>query len=268
MRSKEIKQGTHTYRNEHFATIGELLQTLKTSPTNAVFTGHTLGSKTTSRPYWYGTANYLEAYKLLTEGWIPEAEKLAKKVPIKTVSSNVSKSRPQYSVVGSQASVPRYLQGIPTNMIDRRPQIQKQKIISLYKSLSYAAFYTTEQIEQEGIKALQIIQLLENKGYRVKLTMFWSVTANYDTATLSVTIKQPDERLALSKMAFPLIHPSMLRRICFNWLETSPSVQNSGFTYGYGRPDTDVFRKFLGKGEYLIPESIADVDQYLKGLDL
>ena len=44
--------------------------------------------------------------------------------------------------------------------------------------------------------------------------------------------KQPFDIL---KLCFPLVHPSMLRRLSFAWLERSPLVYHDSFTCGYGK---------------------------------
>src|SRR5699024_11437952 len=64
-----------------------------------------------------------------------------------------------------------------------------------------------------------------------------------------------NEKLNISKLAFPLVNPSMLRRLFFRFIEVYPNVTNS-FVCGYGRPaDSDEIRKIF-KNEYLLPNFI------------
>ncbi len=53
-----------------------------------------------------------------------------------------------------------------------------------------------------------------------------------------VTMKEFSQNLNLLKLAFPLIHPSMLRRISFRYLETMPAMKDTNYTNGYGYPLT------------------------------
>jgi hypothetical protein len=256
----------YTYKVETFEDISDLISTLKSRPYNS----NVMRGQSCSTDFcldgWSGTKTYDEAMDLLTKGWTPESEKLTKKVPIKSISSNVKNSRPSYGVVGYQASVPRYLQGIPTSMVNRKPDVKKQKIITLYKSLSYNAGWSSEEIEIEGAKALQIIQALEGQGFRVKMNMAWMDKSGYEVVALLVCVKKPEERFSLAKMAFPLVHTSMLRRIGFKWLETNPNLTDYGFRGGYGRPYDFGLPAILEKNAYLLPHKIDDVAKFVESI--
>jgi hypothetical protein len=266
MNYKEIQQGTYSYKLDMFDSIGDLISTINSRPSNQFFLGEHLSSQKFSTDRWSGTATYSEAAKLLETGWSPEAEKLAKRIPVQTVSANVKNSRQCYSVVGYQASVPRYLQGIPTSMITRTPDVKKQKIITLNKDLSYAAYWSAQQIEEEGIKALQVIQALEGRGYRVKMNMIFLTNSSTEVLGSVLCVKKPEERMSLIKIAFPLAHPGMLRRMMFRWLETNPNMTKRGYIYGYGMPVGHRYIDLCGKGEYLIPTQINNVEKFVEDI--
>jgi hypothetical protein len=217
-----------------------------------------LGSETNSYEF-AKTRSFKQALELLNKGWIPESEKLNEKLPLITKHDNSYQSKSVYSVVGSTPSVPRYLQGIPTNMITRVPHIQKQKIVVINKSLGYSAAWSTQEIERESIKALQLIQILEQKGYRVKLNIVLK-SQRREKVQCKVCIKKPDERFSLSKMAFPLVHPSMLRRLMFRWIEIIPTLTDMEFHFSYGTPATPE----VPEKEYLLPHSIANIKEFIK----
>lgn len=157
----ETKIPSRVHRHHHFDTISELLSYINNTPVSDIFSSRHQSSHNRGDSYWYGTSSFEEALTLLQQGWCPEAQKLSENVPIKTTPSQFNSQRPTHSVVGYQASVPRYLQGIPTNMITSKPTPKKQKIVVLYKSISYNSNISTQEIECEGVKALQIIQALE-----------------------------------------------------------------------------------------------------------
>jgi len=257
----ERQIGRDTIKMEEFGSIGEFLSTIHSRSLNSVFDdGNELASQRKGRADWSGTDDYPEALDLLEKGWSIEAQTLAKAVPIaqKTQMGASQRHKPVYSVVGGQASVPRYLQGIPTNMIDRKAIPMKHKILVLNKSMTYAAKTNVERIRQEGIKTLRIIQTLEARGYRTKLFIVFSTTEGYETNAVRICIKRPEERLSLQKIAFPMVHPAMLRRIGFRWLETAPNLKDSKYRWGYGTPDFASLMDVLDRKEIMLPGFLPD----------
>lgn len=257
-----------TYKMQEFMSIGELTNYLKETPTNEHFKGSSLSSHRRNDYRFFGTNDYQEAHQLLHTGWKAYAEKITKRIPVQTTQAPAQRTKQIYSVVGGQASVPRYLQGIPTNMIDRQRFPSKQKVIVINRDISYAAMVSTHKIEEEGIKALQLIQGLENKGFRVKLNLYWMSKEGNECVAFKVTVKKPEERLSLIKVAFPIAHPSMLRRIGFRWIEVMPTLTNFRFTYGYGVPSGREMKKLVPSTEFMIPNFIENVDEFINKLGL
>lgn len=217
---------------------------------------------------WYMSRDYAYAEHLFTHGWDTAAEKMAQKVKLTVATPQpVRTSKPAFGVVGSQASVPRYLQGIPTSMVSRQITYSKQKVVTITKGISYSGWWTSQAILEESIKALQIIQSLESAGKRVRLNVMVATTKGNKHSICKVCVKQPDERLNISKMSFALAHPSMLRRFFFKWIEVDP-FRTFDLGYGYGAPSSASIRKLaMDENEYYIPEKIADVDQTIKDIE-
>ena len=190
------------------------------------------------------TSNFDQASKMFKDGWQDKAATLTQKLKTAMAAATpVQRPRPAYNVQGYQASVPRYLQGLPDSMITKKNVPVKQKVVELTKAISYTADVTPEQIEEQSIKCLMIVERLESLGYRVILNV---IRANWDFSgpkghkvrhleVAKVRIKSAAERLNISKVAFPLVHPSMLRRLMFRYTEVSPTVPKS-FVDGYGCP--------------------------------
>ena len=255
-----------------YNSLNEFLTDITSKPNNRFF-----ASRHESEAYespdrsmkWYNTSNFTEATQLLTHGWDAAAGKLAAKVKLTNATSTaVRSSKPAYGVVGSQASVPRYLQGIPTNMVSRQMTYAKQKVVTITKGIAYNWRWSPEAILAECVKALQIIQSMENGGQRVRLNVLWCISDRAGThhTACKVCVKHPDERLNLSKMAFALAHPSMVRRMFFKWLETDTFTEYDMGDY-YGRPSIQPIKdKVLGENEYYIPEEINDMDALIAQL--
>lgn len=265
---KRYKDGKDLFITE-FSSIGEFISTINSLPNNRFFEGRELTSqrKENNDDGWCKSCDYSRATYLLTHGWDSAAKQMAQKVKLTdTVAAPVRTTKSVYSVIGSQASVPRYLQGIPTNMISRQTTYAKQKVITVTKGISYSGWWTSEDIMKESIKALELIQSLETSGQRVRLNVMLATGINNKNAIYKVCVKQPDERLNISKMAFALAHPSMLRRFFFRCIETDPFIKFD-LTSSYGFPSSlPIKERALAENEYYIPEKIENMNALIEQL--
>jgi len=273
-----ITSDNYNFKVQNFASIYDFTSYLDSATLSPIFKYEDLDS--IARDYnggWSGTKTYEEAQELLSHGWLPEAAALAKKVPLSSTLSTAAKRTNIYSTVGFQASVPRYLQGIPSNMINQHRTVQKQKIIILNRSIAFNSNWSAAKIEAEGVKALQVVKALEGNGFRVKLNVValhyvssWSGgyggKTQHDVAAMTICIKKPDEPLNISKIAFPMAHPAMLRRLDFKWLESFQEFTNKDITSGYGSAEVRLYSKIMPKGEHLMPNEIGDIERYVKSL--
>lgn len=139
-------------------------------------------------------------------------------------------------VVGFMPNVPNYVIGIPTNMIRDNRNIINSKVINIFISISAAWHISKEDIKERCAKYVAAINILEEQGYRCNVYT-GAVGTNRDRIynLLVIKIKSDREPLNLTKMAFPLAHPSMLRRLKFRWMETIPL----DFGPGYGQSVTN-----------------------------
>lgn len=244
--------GSKTNYVREFKNLNEFEQYITNTPLNETFRWEKLASVTGS----YGfteTHNYNEATKLFKNGWDTMAQKLTQKLNViknQVVDAQVQKI--MYDVVGFQASVPRYLQGIPTNMVNKKLVPVKQRVITLNKDISYNCGITTEQIIEASIQTLQLIKKIEAQGIRVNLNLIWGAQAGNTKEVVKIRLKSANERLNISKLAFPLVHPSMLRRLLFRYLEVAPTITKS-YTWGYGAPLDGSQLKTYCKDEYVLP---------------
>lgn len=210
------------------------------------------------------TKSFEESVSLMKNGWEDMAQNLTKK--LKVIENEVqpsTKRKTVYDVAGYQCSVPRYLQGLPNSMVRTTNIPAKQKIITVTKSIDYNGGTTTEEIVQESVKALQVVKKLEAQGYRINLNVAVGTNKSINSSSdgrflLKIRIKNASERLNVSKLAFPLVHPSMLRRLIFRWIEVYPKITKE-FVGNYGYPTRDEAMKQALNGEYLLPAFMKDV---------
>ena len=247
---KEIKHNKTVTRE--FTSVNEFESYITNSPLNAVFRWEELSSVKGTQSFTQ-TKSYEEATDLFKNGWDSMAQNITHQLNVKkcqTLDTHVQKV--MFDVVGFQASVPRYLQGIPTNMVNKKLVPIKQKVITLNKDISYNAMTSTRDIIDASIQTLQLIKKIEAQGIRVNLNLIFGAKADKNTEVVKIRLKSANERLNISKLAFPLVHPSMLRRLLFRYIEVAPTV-TKGFKWGYGYPLDGSQLKAYCKDEYVLP---------------
>ena len=232
MKLSKINSNGYKIYMEEYNSISEFVQTINSRSQNPEMTSK---QSDTGGFSFTGTNDYNEAESLLLHGWTEESEKLNEMLKLKALKEKSVKNT--YDVAGFQCSVPRYLQGIPTNMINQKVVTKKQKVITITKNISYSAHVRKETIEKESVKVLQLVNNLEKQGYRVILNVTMIVKSNRENIILcnKVRSKNASERLNLSKVSFPMVHSSYLRRIMFRWIETFEYTTKS-FNNNYGVP--------------------------------
>lgn len=216
---------------------------------------------------WYGTGSFDEAVMIATEGWTECANRLTKQLNFQIKKMEGDKTMKMFlSQVGYQPIVPLYLNGCPNNMMNMKLDVKKQKVITIVKSVGYRGGVSAKQIEEESIKTLMLVTMLERKGYRVNLYTLNGYRAYHKNYYCKVKIKGASERLNISKIAFPLVHPSMLRRLNFRFREVVARTDIGGSLYT--KKDN---MPAIKKGEIFIPsfmkmtvdqiKDISDVEQ-------
>lgn len=202
------------------------------------------------------TYTFEEATQLFKNGWQDMSEKLNQRLKVELGKmEKVMVAKNTLSVQGYQPIVPLYLNGIPANMISKQMKPMKQKVITLNKSITYSGAVSTEKMVEEGIKALAIVKKLENQHYRCNLNIILGTEEYSKGYTIKVRIKSANERLNINKLTFPLVHPSMLRRLFFRFIEVYPGVPSS-FRCGYGRPTEPRYLREAFPDEILLPQFI------------
>lgn len=253
-----------------FKSIREFEQFITETPTNKVFkNSYSLSSKDTN--HWTvdftRTKSFEEAIDLLHNGWTDKAKELTKRLKaVERDMAPIMKQQRCISVAGYQPIVPLFLAGQPANMVGTRMQPVKQKVVTLVKSISYNGNIEPEEWTEQGLKALAVVKKLEANGLRVNIDI---VRGGYDPDNNSngiacrVRVKNANERLNVSKLAFTMCHPSIQRRLMFRFTETYDKV-TSGYRSTYGMTfTTSDWKKVLDqKREYLLPSFInGDVDK-------
>ena len=260
------------YKVVSFNSLGEFADYITTTETNAAFQGARLSSYEGDE--WFTkTASFEDAMKLFRDGWSVQAQDLVIKLAKAEKKAQAqSVNRRCYDVAGGFVSVPRYIQGKPNCMIRMKKQQIKQRVINLYKSVDYTGSTSADTIIEESVKAMQIIKRVESLGYRVNLFITMGIRTHSDTykTIVNVKLKDASEKLNVSKLAFPLAHPSMLRRLMFRFTEVSPFTNSKKFNWNYGYVASDRYMReslCTDKGSYFLPSFIYCDTAKISSLD-
>ena len=207
------------------------------------------------------TNSFEEAVALMKKGWTEMAQQMTQKLKATPDMELIHQMRTVIGVAGFQPIVPLYLAGVPTNMVSKQMVPIKQKVINVTKSVDYSGSVSSDKIVEESIKAMQIVKKLESQGYRVNLYITLGSFTGGTEIVCKVKVKGANEKLNVSKLAFPLAHPSMLRRLLFRWIEVIPNVTKS-FIGNYGSPATYSQLKKAFPNDVVLPAIFkCDIDE-------
>lgn len=242
-----------------FSSLEDFYKYITNTPLNDTFKFERLSSVTADESFC-GTKSFEEAVELFKNGWSEMSERLSNRLKAEGKFEPTMTYRNVQSVQGYHPIVPLYLMGIPNNMITKKMVPMKQKVVTLNKSLDYSARVKTEQIVEESIKAFRIIQKLESQNYRVNLNLVIGASGSMWNSSgekyfIKIRLKSANEKLNISKLSFPLVHPSMLRRLYFRFIEVHPPVSKS-FLHGYGSPQSPQILRSIWPDDILLPQFI------------
>lgn len=251
-----------------FDSIHEFIQYIETTDKNWYFRNREAHSTRLGAAIqnWTGTKSYEQALDYMKNGWSFMAEKLQKEIPnVKDDKDVVKEYKNIIQQCGYQAIVPLYLNGIPNNMINKQLKPVKQKVITITKTFAVSCDVSQDMIVKESIKCFQIIKKIEASGIRVNLNVILG-SAN---TICKIRLKSAGERLNISKLAFPLVNPSMYRRLFLRFLEVHPDIDfKASMLSAYGIPASLVdFKMVCDKSEIVLPTilmSIGDSKQIEK----
>ncbi len=133
---------------------------------------------------------------------------------------------------GFRPSVQKYLMGNPKSMyqLTRKENYQFLDILFMVTARNGE---TRNQILNRGIITLELIQLLEQMGYRINLDFVDASFVDQEYIYNQLNIKKAREKLDTHICYFPMCHPAFLRRILFRVKETMP-VTNPHWDKSYG----------------------------------
>lgn len=264
---------------EEFRNFDQLLSILNSRPNNQYMVNDH-ESRTNSKDF-SGTANWEEACQMLATGYLDVIRKLKKNIAQQNKLNSkfveeIDRPRPYIGVQGYCPCVPNAIRNIPQSMIniDRKPM--KRKTLHILYSFGGSCMETTDWFINAGTALLSAVDIIEKGGIQTKIDLNFFPSFEGDEMTFpTICIKNYGERYSVQKISFPLVHPSIFRRIGFKWLETSPDISRRFYNYGRS-PQYDKLEEALDIQDpatylistYWINEHDCSVEQILKKFEV
>lgn len=223
---------------KEFGGTGELSRHLENAITQEYFKGCAAGIEENDyRTEFTGTKTFKQANDFLNFGCI-ELQKRIEKAGVATMRARLNSfqnRRKVFStVVGFAPNVPAYLAGTPNSMINVRQIRVRQRVLNFMYNTSVSWTVSAESIVKAAANVVSAIMIIEAGGVRVNV---WTGEALKEDGCPDCLwlckIKDSTQRMDTLKMAYPIAHPSMLRRHWFRLLETTENVPSS-YVNGYG----------------------------------
>ena len=140
------------------------------------------------------------------------------------------------SVVGFAPHVPNYIAGVPTSMINARTKKIKQKIVTIAYDIQAGCDEKASDMIKAAAEFVSACMMIEAQGIRLNIyAVRVCESTESDKMSYNLTaikIKESGQQFDTLKMVYPLIHPSMLRRHIFRYMEVTEGLDD--FCFGYG----------------------------------
>ena len=165
----------------------------------------------------------------------------------KQINHAIRRTQLKQDFLGFAPNVPLYLAGHPKNMINVDPveRVKKPLPIHLRFNVAISANKSKQTIQKRGLAFLCLFEMLEQFGCDVDLQLSQCAKSNCFHLFYTIPILKKGEPVNISKLYFPLVHPSFLRRLCFAFEERCEDLEDRQYWFGgYGTPEhlSDFFK--------------------------
>lgn len=202
-----------------------------------------------------------DAIKLSKKGCEDIIKDIDLVLDLKRHYSRIKSKKDTNDTIGFMPNVPLYLSGLPNCMINKKEYYKRNtsKVINAYINTTFPYDWTTEEIiNTQSMKIKQLLELQE-QGYKINTYAFSSIVfpilhqRSFDLMIFSVKIKDSNDYLNISRLSYPLCHPSFLRRhmskCCEIYVDENKYFSLSG--YGSTFTNKDVLKQKLNS-DYIL----------------
>jgi hypothetical protein len=200
-----------------------------------------------------GTKNMQEAIALARGGWESGATQASKLMDKIRANHPIQLKKVKYDVVGSVPNVARAIAGNPLNM--RCPDITKasrRPIITFLSDICASAHHDSSEFINRAAAVAAVIEQVEAAGYATDVIVFSkSHNGNRINTCSWIQVKNSNQPVDISRIAFGLGHTSMFRRFIFAEEGYHSITQSLG--HGLGCVGTLERKGLTEKNMYVIP---------------
>ena len=217
---------------------------------------------------FYGTPDRETAFDLARYGWAEGRHLLAKacaQMPKAAARVRVM----EWDVAGAYPDPVRASAGAPDCMVSGGDTVERPtQIIRVVVSLATPWTTSLREYINRGAAILSAIEAAELNGYPVQVEAEETAHSCGKGISCTIVLKHAGHLSDLDSLAFFLIHPSALRRVCFSLLETEHDLLH--MQVGYGIPSSqpkclrqpgDIYLPNFNTGEFTSPLAAFDLVQ-------
>lgn len=174
---------------------------------------------------FYGTETHKEADNLLINGDTFTAKTIDGCMSNRRFDRTTNTIKKDFC--GFIPNVGAVVSGSPLNMYNvKQTTYRNTKVLNLIYFIGAHCEVETKELTAVGIKLLNVINTLEAHGYRINLFAARCVIPiikgkkqSNSRLNLAIKIKDSGKHLNITKIAYPIAHPSFFRRHCFQWAD-------------------------------------------------
>jgi len=188
---------------------------------------------------WSGNVTVKEAVQLASYGWRKGRDQMSKELDMAHNSTSFERLPSfEYDVAGYMPNVPLYVAGCPAHMMSPLGgESAMGKVVDIKVNISASYDNSPERLMRRGASILSLIDKLEDSGLSCNV-----ITCEYTEASqgkgfflIEFPIKKAGQPMDIDRCAYALVHPSMLRKLCFVACEQELKAEKN-WNYGYGLP--------------------------------
>lgn len=196
-----------------------------------------------------GYTSFDEACRMAANGWDAVAAEVQAAV---SYAGDVPELAPVWDVAGDEVDIPRYLDGIPENMVSYPYQPARRPVVTVYVPVSFSWQNDAEQVKRFGLAVVGGIEALRLSGHTVRVVGILTSGGDTDSTPVRIdTIDLADTRYAYdaTQLMFAIAHPSMFRQVGFRVVDTWDDGHRYGARSYYTTPrdpsDIPAVREYL-----------------------
>lgn len=183
-----------------------------------------------------GTKTHEEADKLLINGDTFTA-KIIQGCNTQKKNNRITNTIKQ-DFCGFVPNVGAVVSGSPINMYNvKQTTYRNTKVLNIIYFVGASCATDKKELAKAGAKLLNVINTIEARGYKINLFVATCLIPQINgrkradsRLNLAVRIKDSGKHLNITKIAYPIAHPSFFRRHCGLWVNTVCKNATNSYT--------------------------------------